>query len=121
MGVRLRKTPALLAVLECLLYRDKPYGLEIIDQTGLPNGTVYPILARLEGEGFATSYWETDEPDACRPRKRFYEVTSVGSAFARYALAERPPTHRRTTKSRPAQPGLAGGDRRARAATPLPA
>jgi hypothetical protein len=40
MGVRLRKTPALLAVLQALLHTDRPYGLQIIERTGLASGTV---------------------------------------------------------------------------------
>lgn len=111
MGVRFRKTPALLAVLDCLLHLDKPYGLEIIERTELPSGTVYPILARLEGEGFVSSFWETGDPDARRPRKRFYEITSAGSAFARAALAERSTAARRIVKPLPTRPELAGGER----------
>ena len=34
MGARVRKTPALLAVLEALLHVDRSYGLEIIERTG---------------------------------------------------------------------------------------
>ena len=39
------------------------YGFDIIDQTGLPSGTVYPALGRLERDGFVKSAWE-DEDDA---------------------------------------------------------
>jgi len=90
MGVRLRKTPALLAVLQVLLHVERPYGLEVIERTGLPSGTVYPLLARLESEGWVTSYWEDSEPNARGPRKRFYEITVTGAESARAALASHP-------------------------------
>jgi PadR family transcriptional regulator PadR len=87
MGVRLRKTPAFLTVIEVLLHTDRPYGLEIIERTGLPSGTVYPLLARLESEGWVTSYWETTEGSSRGPRKRIYEITVTGAEQARAALA----------------------------------
>lgn len=88
MGTRFRKTPALLAVLEALLEMDRPYGQEVMARTGRPSGTVYPLLARLEQEGWATSQWETDEPDERRPRRRYYTLTPTGEKHARAALEE---------------------------------
>lgn len=43
-----------MAVLQVLMHRPV-YGLEIIRATDLPGGTVYPMLARLEAEGWVTS------------------------------------------------------------------
>ena len=34
------------------------YGFDIMDATGLPSGTVYPILSKLEDCGFLKSRWE---------------------------------------------------------------
>ena len=34
------------------------YGFDIMDATGLPSGTVYPALRRMEGAGLITSQWE---------------------------------------------------------------
>ena len=87
MGSRLRKTPAFLAVIEVLLHTASSYGLEIIERTGLPSGTVYPLLARLEGEGWVTSHWETTDVRTRGPRKRIYEMTVDGAEQARAALA----------------------------------
>jgi len=110
MGVRLRKTPALLAVLQVLLHTDRPYGLQIIERTGLPSGTVYPMLARLESEGWVTSYWEDDEPSARGPRKRFYEITAAGAESARAVLADHPEAVSRAGAAiRVRRRGLAGG------------
>lgn len=82
MGTRLRKTPALLAVLEALLELDRPYGQEVMERTGRPSGTVYPLLARLEQDGWVTSQWESNEADERRPRRRFYRLTSTGEQQA---------------------------------------
>jgi PadR family transcriptional regulator, regulatory protein PadR len=62
------------------------YGFDIIDITGVPGGTVYPALRRLEEAGHLTSKWEEpriaqSEP---RPARRYYELTRAGRA----ALAE---------------------------------
>ena len=56
------------------------YGFDIMDATGLPDGTVYPILRRLERRGVLAGQWE-DEEDARaeqRPQRRYYELTPVG-------------------------------------------
>ena len=64
------------------------YGLEIVEATGLPPGTIYPIMARLEGAGWVTSRWEETGPEAMgRPRRRYYRLTADGTAQARAALA----------------------------------
>lgn len=50
---------ATLDVLEVLLSGDEGlYGLKIARATGRPTGSVFPILARLEETGWATSEWE---------------------------------------------------------------
>jgi DNA-binding PadR family transcriptional regulator len=65
------------------------YGLELMDQTGLKSGTLYPVLARLEEAGWATSSWEDADPrDAGRPRRRYYELTGLGQRAGAAALGE---------------------------------
>ena len=57
------------------------YGFDIIDHTGLPSGTVYPALSRLERDGYVKSSWE-DERRAYRdgrPARRYYRVTAPGT------------------------------------------
>jgi DNA-binding PadR family transcriptional regulator len=108
MGVRFRKTPALLSVLEALRDMDRPYGLAIIERTGLASGTVYPLLARLEAEGWVTSEWESDDP-AKGPRKRYYELTASGAGEAQAALAGRPSPSGARIVPRAGRPRLAGG------------
>lgn len=56
------------------------YGFDVIDATGLPSGTVYPALSRLERDGYVRSAWE-DERRAHkdgRPARRYYRVTAPG-------------------------------------------
>lgn len=44
-------------VLQALLHGHH-HGFDIMDATGLPSGTVDPILRRLDGEGCVRSHWE---------------------------------------------------------------
>ena len=62
------------------------YGFDIIDVTGLPGGTVYPALRRLEELGYLGSKWEkpTLAQQQQRPPRKYYEMTREG----REALAE---------------------------------
>jgi DNA-binding PadR family transcriptional regulator len=56
------------------------YGFDIIDQTGLPSGTVYPALSRLERDGLLKSAWEDERGahDEGRPARRYYKLTAPG-------------------------------------------
>ena len=49
------------------------YGFDITDVTGLPSGTVYPALRRLEDLGYVDSRWEKHEiaQRELRPANRF--------------------------------------------------
>jgi PadR family transcriptional regulator len=58
------------------------YGFDIMDASGLPDGTVYPALRRLEAAGMLTSSWE-DGASALgegRPPRRYYQLTKTGAA-----------------------------------------
>jgi PadR family transcriptional regulator, regulatory protein PadR len=65
------------------------YGFDVIDHTGLPSGTVYPALSRLERDGYLRSAWEADTQAFAdgRPARRYYRVTAAGSRALREALA----------------------------------
>jgi DNA-binding PadR family transcriptional regulator len=56
------------------------YGFDVMDVTGLPSGTVYPALRRLERDGLITARWEDDAVAASeqRPARRYYRVTQSG-------------------------------------------
>jgi PadR family transcriptional regulator PadR len=70
------------------------YGLQMIEATGLPAGTIYPIIARLESHGWLESRWEdpAEHETAGRPRRRYYRFTPDGAERAGVALepARRP-------------------------------
>jgi len=57
------------------------YGTDIMERTGLPSGTVYPTLSRMEERGYLRGRWERrDRADAeRRPRRRYYRLTPSGS------------------------------------------
>src|SRR5580765_3900262 len=71
------------------------YGFDIIDVTGMPGGTVYPALRRLDDAGMLASEWEKpsiaqSEP---RPPRRSYSLTRAGrdalaDAVKRFRLLE---------------------------------
>jgi DNA-binding PadR family transcriptional regulator len=64
------------------------YGLELMQDTGLPSGTLYPILVRLERAGWVESRWEDVDPVAeGRPVRRYYRLTSDGVVEARREVA----------------------------------
>ncbi|MGD0246325.1 MAG: helix-turn-helix transcriptional regulator [Streptosporangiaceae bacterium] len=64
------------------------YGLELAEETGLLPGTAYPILLRLENEGWVTSSWEDINPEIeGRPRRRYYRMTASGAEQASKAIA----------------------------------
>jgi PadR family transcriptional regulator, regulatory protein PadR len=86
-----RTTGPLLKVLRALI--DEPsgemYGLDLLRATGLKSGTLYPLLARLEGQGWVRRRWEDVDPaEEGRPRRRFYSLTGLGSHEARQLLTE---------------------------------
>jgi len=94
-----RVTAATRAVLQILLEepRHSHYGLEICEKAGYQSGTVYPVLARLEGCGWLESSWEEDPAAGdstarglARPRRRYYRFSTDGAAAARDLLARGP-------------------------------
>ena len=56
------------------------YGFDVIEVTGLPSGTVYPALGRLERDGFVRSAWESEAAAHAegRPARRYYSLTAAG-------------------------------------------
>lgn len=58
------------------------YGYTIMDTTGLPSGTVYPALRRLERDGLIRSQWEpaSQAEDQNRPPRKYYKLTADGRA-----------------------------------------
>jgi DNA-binding PadR family transcriptional regulator len=72
------------------------FGFEIMEVTGLPSGTVYPALRRLERDGLVSSKWESEDlaTKEQRPARRYYLLTRAGktaegTATQRYPLLSR--------------------------------
>jgi DNA-binding PadR family transcriptional regulator len=86
-----RLTQPALKVLRFLLDRPRQArsGAEIAKATGVLSGTLYPMLIRMEKSGWLKSRWEEVDPSKVgRPRRRFYELTTVGQTEAVKALEE---------------------------------
>ncbi len=74
------------------------YGYDLMKAAGLPSGTLYPLLGRLEAQRLVSSAWETPGQDGERPR-RYYQLTGEGIEVARQELAEL--SARRSAAGRP--------------------
>jgi DNA-binding PadR family transcriptional regulator len=75
------------------------HGFDIMDVLGLPSGTVYPALRRMEEAGFVESRWEPAETAQrqARPPRKYYRLTRSGrdalaEAARRYRLPEPAPS-----------------------------
>lgn len=71
------------------------YGFEVMESIGLPSGTVYPALRRLEAAGAISSEWERRRiaQSEQRPPRKYYKPTRAGlelltNAEQRYRLPE---------------------------------
>ena len=78
LGLELRRGALILAVLSQL--GQKQYGYSLKQQLAargldIPEGTLYPLLRRLEGQGLLDSEWEL--ANEARPR-RYYQISEQG-------------------------------------------
>jgi PadR family transcriptional regulator PadR len=71
------------------------YGFNIIEHTGMPSGTVYPALRRLESVGLVESLWDHKGAEKSGgPARKYYRLTAAGREHFkrlcdRYPLLER--------------------------------
>ena len=58
------------------------YGFRIMEMTGLPSGTVYPAMRRLERDNLIVSHWEQQSVADVqqRPLRKYYKLTRAGKA-----------------------------------------
>jgi DNA-binding PadR family transcriptional regulator len=56
------------------------YGFSVMESTGLPSGTVYPAMRRLERDGLIQSQWEQQSLADMekRPQRKYYKLTRQG-------------------------------------------
>jgi PadR family transcriptional regulator PadR len=72
------------------------YGFSVMEVTGLPSGTVYPAMRRLERDCLIISRWEQQSiaDQQQRPLRKYYKLTRTGKAtleslYKRYPLLSR--------------------------------
>jgi DNA-binding PadR family transcriptional regulator len=68
------------------------YGYRVMEMTGLPSGTVYPALGRLERDGLILSRWEKQAKAEAeqRPPRKYYKATRAGNAVLKTAREQYP-------------------------------
>jgi PadR family transcriptional regulator PadR len=76
-GPRLSHTSAMMLQ---ALAAGKVYGYTVMEVTGLPSGTVYPALRRMERDQLIRSQWERQSvADAeQRPPRKYYKLSRAG-------------------------------------------
>lgn len=83
-------SPQTIAVLQALAVQPQAWrhGYDLIKETGLKSGTLYPILMRLADQGLLETEWrEPLKPG--RPARHAYRLTAAGLELARRAPAQR--------------------------------
>lgn len=85
--LELRRGCLILAVLVAL--RTEQYGYTLrkaLVENGMPidEGTLYPLLRRLESQGLLTSQWREED----RRNKRFYRISAEGKVILKRLLEE---------------------------------
>jgi PadR family transcriptional regulator, regulatory protein PadR len=83
----LRRGCLVIAVLARLQNEQYGYSLrKALDDDGLSidQGTLYPLLRRLEHQGLLTSEWREEE----KREKRFYRISAEGKLMLKHLLAE---------------------------------
>lgn len=76
-----------------LLERDEKYGYQLISELtkrggtlfAMKEGTLYPILYRLEEDGLVTSRWSA--PAGKSVSKKYYQITDAGLLALKDAVA----------------------------------
>jgi PadR family transcriptional regulator PadR len=68
------------------------YGFSVMEMTGLPSGTVYPAMRRLERDELIRSQWEKQSiADAeQRPPRKYYKLTPAGKTTLQASLKRYP-------------------------------
>src|SRR5512143_2335408 len=87
LSLELRRGAIVLAVLSQLRREQYGYSLKkLLADMGLEidEGTLYPLLRRLEGQGLLTSEWRVED---ARPR-RYYRLSAEGERLERELAAE---------------------------------
>lgn len=99
MGRSRSPSPAARRVLEALALAgsDGRHGYDLCREADIKSGTLYPLLMRLEGQGYLAASWQAAATPG-RPPRHVYRLTAEGRRLA----AEHPAV-------RPEPQGLPGG------------
>ena len=87
-------SPQTVKVLTQLLARrnDWHYGYALARETGLPSGTLYPILIRLAEQGWLETKW-TEADRLGVPPRHTYRLTGAGAHAASDRIGSRRQAH----------------------------
>jgi len=63
-----------------VIHSGRLYGFDVMEATGLPSGTIYPALRRLEQLELIRSKWEKTKKATAeqRPPRKYYTLTTLG-------------------------------------------
>jgi len=83
----------MLLLLEALSARTQQWrhGYDLMKETGLLSGTLYPLLIRMTDQGLVEAEWREPEHPG-RPARHAYRLTNAGVAFARTVAPASPTT-----------------------------
>jgi PadR family transcriptional regulator PadR len=85
-----RPSPQMLTLLQALAARAPHWwhGYELMKETGLLSGTVYPLLMRMTDQGLVEAEWRAPAHPG-RPPRHAYRLTADGLQLARDVVADR--------------------------------
>jgi PadR family transcriptional regulator PadR len=79
-NIQFKKGVLELCVLSVLVRKDC-YGYELVQEISrnidISEGTIYPLLRRLKGDGYVTAYLEESSEG---PPRKYYQLTSLGKS-----------------------------------------
>lgn len=80
----------MLILLEALsVQAEQPrHGYDLMKETGLSSGTLYPLLMRMADQGLVDAEWRKPTQPG-RPARHAYRLTARGIAFARTCASGR--------------------------------
>lgn len=61
--------------------REWRYGYDLMKESGMLSGTLYPLLIRMTDQGLVEAEWH-DPAKPGRPARHAYRLTTTGLAFA---------------------------------------
>lgn len=87
-----RPSKQMLALLGALSARAPQWchGYDLMKETGLLSGTLYPLLMRMTDQGLVEAEWR-DPVQSGRPARHVYRLTAKGTAFVRTVESDRLP------------------------------